>query len=101
MRYERRMYKGPLNGTIHVVAGGGGANINDFSCVQPKWSVFSDIAHGFVTLTAVDHSNLKFEYRRSSDGTIHDSFEIVREYRDILSCWFDSCSATTLAFYDS
>ncbi|EOA12505.1 hypothetical protein CARUB_v10026184mg [Capsella rubella] len=36
MSSEKTQYEGPLNGTIHVVAGGGGAGLNNFSCVKPK-----------------------------------------------------------------
>ncbi|CAE5957400.1 unnamed protein product [Arabidopsis arenosa] len=51
----------------------------DFSCMQPNWNLFSDKDFGFIILTTVDHSNLKFEYKRSSDGVIHDAFEIARD----------------------
>lgn len=75
----------PLNGTIHVVAGGGGASLDDFSCMQSSWSLLGDKDFGFVTLIVVDHSTIQFEYRRSSDAVIHDSFEIAREYKEILA----------------
>lgn len=94
---EKRYYQGSLNGTIHVVAGGGGASLTGFSTLQPNWSIFRDSDYGFVKLTAFDHSNLLFEYKRSSDGKVHDSFRISRDYRDILACSVDSCSSTTLA----
>lgn len=86
-----------MNGTIHVVAGGGGAGLSDFSDWQPKWSLIRDRDFGFVKLTAVDHSNLMFEYKRSSNGRVHDSFNMSRDYRDVLACAVDSCAATTLA----
>lgn len=96
-RKEKNSYEGSLNGTIHVVAGGGGASLSEFSTLQPKWSVFRDMDYGFVKLTAFDHSNLLFEYKKSSDGKVYDSFRIKRDYRDILACAIDSCPATTLA----
>ncbi|XP_012854039.1 PREDICTED: probable inactive purple acid phosphatase 1 [Erythranthe guttata] len=37
---EKHYYKGSLNGTIHVVAGGGGASLSDFSTFTPRWSLF-------------------------------------------------------------
>ncbi|CAE5957399.1 unnamed protein product [Arabidopsis arenosa] len=95
--HEKSNYKGPLNGTIHVVAGGGGAGLAEFSDLKPNWSLFRDYDYGFVKLTAFDHSNLLFEYKKSSDGRVHDSFTISRDYRDILACTVDSCPATTLA----
>ncbi|KAL0420865.1 UNVERIFIED_CONTAM: putative inactive purple acid phosphatase 1 [Sesamum latifolium] len=94
---EKRYYRGSLNGTIHVVAGGGGASLTDFSTLKPNWSIFRDVDYGFVKLTAFDHSNLLFEYKKSSDGKVYDSFRISRDYRDILACAVDSCSSMTLA----
>ncbi|XP_027100102.1 probable inactive purple acid phosphatase 1 [Coffea arabica] len=96
---ERHSYKGALNGTIHVVAGGAGASVTDseFSGIQTAWSIFKDFDHGFVKLTAFDHSNLLFEYKKSRDGKVYDSFKISRDYRDILACTVDSCPSTTLA----
>ncbi|KAK8659321.1 hypothetical protein V6N13_029527 [Hibiscus sabdariffa] len=94
---ETRFFKGPLKGTIHVVAGGGGASLSPFTTLKTKWSLYRDYDYGFVKLTAFDHSNLLFEYTKSSDGKVYDSFRISRDYRDILGCSVDSCSATTLA----
>ncbi|XP_074309639.1 putative inactive purple acid phosphatase 1 [Silene latifolia] len=95
---EKSHYKGSLNGTIHVVAGGGGASLAEFSDLQPKWSIVRDVDYGFLKLTAFNHSSLLFEYKKSSDGSVHDSFTITRDYRDILACATDSCPATTLAY---
>ncbi|KAI3976693.1 hypothetical protein MKX01_008551, partial [Papaver californicum] len=94
---EKSHYQGPLNGTIHVVAGGGGAGLAKFTTLNTKWSVFKDYDYGFIKLTAFDHSNLLLEYKKSSDGNVYDSFTISRDYRDILACTFDSCPATTMA----
>ncbi|XP_043705691.1 probable inactive purple acid phosphatase 1 isoform X3 [Telopea speciosissima] len=94
---EKSYYKGPLNGTIHVVAGGGGASLAQFTSLQTKWSYYRDYDFGFIKLTAFDHSNLLFEYKKSSDGKVYDSFRISRDYRDILACTVDSCPSMTLA----
>ncbi|XP_023537346.1 probable inactive purple acid phosphatase 1 isoform X1 [Cucurbita pepo subsp. pepo] len=94
---EKHYYKGALNGTIHVVAGGGGASLSPFITLQTKWSIYRDYDYGFVKLTAFDHSNLLFEYKKSSDGRVYDSFRLSRDYRDILACAVDSCPSTTLA----
>jgi len=94
---EKHNYKGPLNGTIHVVVGGGGASLAEFAPINTKWSIFKDHDFGFVKLTAFDQSNLLFEYKKSSDGQVYDSFTISREYRDILACTVDNCPPTTLA----
>ncbi|KAL5725838.1 polynucleotide adenylyltransferase [Ranunculus cassubicifolius] len=94
---EKSNYKGSLNGTIHVVAGGGGAGLAQFTTLQTKWSVFKDYDYGFIKLTAYDHSNLLFEYKKSSDGKVYDSFTISRDYRDVLACAVDSCPSSTLA----
>ncbi|CAI9096465.1 OLC1v1032622C1 [Oldenlandia corymbosa var. corymbosa] len=96
-RNEKHFYKGSLNGTIHVVAGGAGAFLSEFSGIETAWSIYRDFDHGFVKLTAFDHSNMLFEYKKSRDGKVYDSFRISRDYRDILACALDSCRATTLA----
>lgn len=94
---EKHHYSGILNGTIHVVAGGGGASLTDFANIQTKWSVFKDLDYGYVELTAFDHSNLLFEYKKSRDGKVYDSFTMSRDYRDILACAVDTCPSMTLA----
>ena len=94
---EKHNYIGPLNGTIHVIAGGAGASLHEFSPVNTMWSIYKDYDHGFVELTAFNHSHLLFEYKKSSDGKVYDSFTISRDYRDILTCTVDSCPHITLA----
>ncbi|KAK7274958.1 hypothetical protein RIF29_16061 [Crotalaria pallida] len=94
---EKHHYKGPLNGTIHIVAGGAGAYLSTFTSLKTAWSIFRDEDFGFVKLTAFDHSNLLFEYKKSRDGKVYDSFKISRDYRDILACTIDSCPSTSLA----
>ena len=94
---EKHYYKGTLNGTIHVAAGGAGASLSLFTTLQTKWSFFRDFDYGFIKLTAFDHSNLLFEYKKSRDGKVYDSFRISRDYRDILACTVDSCPSMTLA----
>lgn len=80
-----------------MVAGGGGASLATFAPVQTKWSIVKDYDYGFVKLTAFDSSNLLFEYKKSRDGKVYDSFRISRDYRDILACAVDSCPSATLA----
>ncbi|KAH1202104.1 putative inactive purple acid phosphatase 27 [Glycine max] len=94
---EPSRYSGVVNGTIHVVAGGAGSHLSNFSQVTPKWSLYRDYDFGFVKLTAFDHSSLLFEYKKSSDGKVYDSFTISRDYKDVLACVDDSCEATTSA----
>ncbi|KAM0896834.1 hypothetical protein ACQ4PT_022965 [Festuca glaucescens] len=94
---EQSHYSGTMNGTIFVVAGGGGSHLSDYTTAIPKWSVFRDQDYGFTKLTAFNHSSLLFEYKKSSDGKVYDSFTIHRDYRDVLSCVHDSCFPTTLA----
>lgn len=90
-------YNGSFQATTHIVVGGGGASLADFSSNIPKWSYFRDRDYGFVKLTAFNHSTLLLEYKRSSDGKVYDHFTISRDYRDILACSFDNCPRTTLA----
>lgn len=80
-----------------MVAGGGGASLSAFTTFQTMWSLFKDRDYGFVKLTAFDHSNLLFEYKKSKDGKVYDSFRISRDYRDILACTVGNCPSTTLA----
>jgi acid phosphatase type 7 len=53
--------------------------------------------HGFVKLTAFNHSAMLFEYKKSRDGEVYDRFTISRDYRDVLACGVDNCPRTTLA----
>ncbi|KAK2978207.1 hypothetical protein RJ640_030380 [Escallonia rubra] len=94
---ETSHYSGTVNGTIHVVAGGGGSHLSAFSPVNTTWSLYKDYDFGFVKLTAFNHSSLLFEYKKSSDGKVYDSFTISRDYRDVLACVHDGCEATTSA----
>lgn len=90
-------YSGTVNGTIHVVAGGGGSHLSSFGPVQTSWSLYRDSDYGFVKLTAFNHSSLLFEYKKSSSGKVYDSFTISRDYRDVLACVHDGCEPITLA----
>ncbi|XP_030477321.2 probable inactive purple acid phosphatase 27 [Syzygium oleosum] len=94
---EKSHYSGTVNGTIHVVVGCGGSERSYFSESQTIWSVYRDYDYGFVKLTAFNHSSLLFEYKKSRDGKVYDSFTISREYRDVLACVHDGCEPTTLA----
>ncbi|KAB1217436.1 putative inactive purple acid phosphatase 27 [Morella rubra] len=94
---EKSHYSGPLNGTIHVVVGGAGSHLSNFSQVTPEWSLYRDYDFGFVKLTAFNHSSLLFEYKKSRDGNVYDSFTITRDYKDVLACVHDGCEPTTLA----
>lgn len=94
---EKSHYSGIVNGTIHVVAGGGGSHLSEFSKVNTTWSLYKDYDYGFVKLTAFNHSSLLFEYKKSSDGNVYDFFTISRDYRDVLACVHDGCEPTTFA----
>ncbi|CAH9117024.1 unnamed protein product [Cuscuta europaea] len=94
---ERSHYSGVVNGTIHVVAGGAGSHLSEFTTLNTSWSLFKDYDWGFVKLTAFNHSSLAFEYKKSRDGKVYDSFTISRDYRDVLACVHDACEPTTLA----
>ncbi|KAI4343616.1 hypothetical protein L6164_010947 [Bauhinia variegata] len=94
---EKSHYSGVFNATIHVIVGGGGSHLSDFSNVIPIWSIYRDYDFGFVKLTAFNHSSLLFEYKKSSDGKVYDSFTITRDYKDVLACVHDACEKTTLA----
>lgn len=97
MKQETTHYSGTVNGTIHAVVGGGGSHLSSFTSIDTFWSVYKDYDFGFVKLTAFNHSYLLFEYKKSSDGEVYDSFTISRDYRDVLACVRDGCEPTTLA----
>ncbi|KAJ3673854.1 hypothetical protein LUZ60_005846 [Juncus effusus] len=90
-------YTGRFNATTHVVVGGGGASLADYTSTHAKWSYFQDHDFGFVKLTAFNHSSLLLEYKKSRDGKVYDYFRIDRDYRDILACSVDNCESTTMA----
>ncbi|MBA0730426.1 hypothetical protein Golax_000048 [Gossypium laxum] len=96
MHVGKSHYSGTVNGTIHVVVGGGGSHLSAFGPTQTSWSLYKDSDFGFVKLTAYNHSSLLFEYKKSSDGNVYDSFTISRDYRDVLACVHDGCEPTTL-----
>ncbi|KAL5201042.1 hypothetical protein ABZP36_035396 [Zizania latifolia] len=91
-------YSGVLGGTIHVVAGTGGAKLRSYAGGEwPQWSVARNESFGYVKLTARDHSELCFEFIHSDDGAVLDAFTITRDYKDVLACTVDSCAPHTLA----
>ncbi|KAG8374522.1 hypothetical protein BUALT_Bualt10G0003700 [Buddleja alternifolia] len=94
---EKSHYSGTTNGTIHVVVGGAGSHLSEFSTVNTSWSLYKDYDWGFVKMTAFNHSSLLFEYKKSRDGKVYDSFTISRDYRNVLACVHDGCEAKTLA----
>ncbi|XP_022736057.1 probable inactive purple acid phosphatase 27 isoform X1 [Durio zibethinus] len=96
MNMEKSHYSGVVNGTIHIVVGGGGSHLSGFGPFQTSWSLYNDSDFGFVKLTAFNHSSLLLEYKKSSDGKVYDSFTISRDYRDVLACVHDGCEPTTL-----
>ncbi|MFS8000529.1 putative phosphodiesterase I [Helianthus anomalus] len=89
-------YSGTMNGTIHVVVGGGGSRLSDYTENNTSWSLYKDRDYGFVKLTAFNHSSLLFEYKKSIDGEVYDNFTITRDYRDVLACVHDGCESITL-----
>ena len=95
---EKTHYSGTVNGTIHIVVGAGGYRLNSNPQLKTNWSIYTKVSDfGFGKLTAFNHSSLLFEYKRSSDGEVYDSFTISRDYRDVLACVHDGCEPTTLA----
>ncbi|GJN33524.1 hypothetical protein PR202_gb22135 [Eleusine coracana subsp. coracana] len=91
-------YSGTASGTIHIVAGTGGAKLRSYAAGPwPQWSVARDESFGYVKLTASDHSMLRVEFIHSDDGAAHDAFTISRDYKDVLACTVDSCAPHTLA----
>ena len=71
--------------------------MSQFTPTNTFWSLYKDYDWGFVKLTAFNRSSLLFEYKKSRDGEVYDSFTISRDYRDVLACVHDGCEFTTLA----
>ncbi|KAI5084178.1 hypothetical protein GOP47_0000347 [Adiantum capillus-veneris] len=95
---EASYYTGVFNATIHVVVGGAGASLSEYTDVQTSWSFSKDMDHGFGKLTSYNRSTLFFEYKRSSNSEVYDSFLIKREYIDVLGCdSINNCPPFTLA----
>ncbi|CBI15664.3 unnamed protein product, partial [Vitis vinifera] len=86
---EKSHYSGTVNGTIHIVVGGGGSHLSNFTDEVPSWSIYRDYDYGFVKMTAFNHSSLLFEYKKSRDGKVYDSFTISRDHRDVKGCAHD------------
>jgi hypothetical protein len=91
-------YSGAFTATTHVVVGGGGASLAEYTAgPRARWSHAQDLDYGFAKLTAFNHTTLLMEYKRSRDGSVRDSFTISRDYRDVLACGVDNCPSTTMA----
>lgn len=91
-------YSGAFTATTHVVVGGGGASLAEYTAgPRARWSHAQDLDYGFAKLTAFNHTTLLMEYKKSRDGSVHDSFTISRDYRDVLACGVDNCLSTTMA----
>ncbi|KAF7054938.1 hypothetical protein CFC21_062525, partial [Triticum aestivum] len=90
-------YSGAFTATTHVVVGGGGASLAEYTAERARWSHAQDLDYGFAKLTAFNHTTLLMEYKRSRDGSVRDSFTVSRDYRDVLACGVDNCAATTMA----
>ena len=69
-----------MKGTIHVIAGGGGASLHEFAPINNTWSIYKDYDNGFIKLTAFDHSHLLLNTRRAGMEkcmTLSQSLEII------------------------
>ncbi|KAB1217456.1 putative inactive purple acid phosphatase 27 [Morella rubra] len=95
---EKSHYSGPLNGTIHVVCWMRRKPPIKLQPSDTRVESFTEIMTlDLSILTAFSHSSLLFEYKKSRDGNVYDSFTITRDYKDVLACVHDGCEPTTLA----
>ncbi|XP_076891783.1 putative inactive purple acid phosphatase 27 [Bidens hawaiensis] len=72
-------YMRSMMGTIHIVVGGAGSQVDNFADINPDWTLYTDTDFGYGKLTAFNHSSLLFEYMKSRDGNVYDSFTISRD----------------------
>jgi hypothetical protein len=70
-------------GIVHVVVGGAGAYMSNFTTVAPPWSMYRDMNYGYGKLTASNETTLQFEFRRSSDGQVYDSFILHKDKQNV------------------
>ncbi|KAM0852660.1 hypothetical protein ACQ4PT_051614 [Festuca glaucescens] len=70
-------------GTVHIVVGGAGAYMSNFTTVAPPWSVYRDMDYDFGKLTASNETTLQFECGRSSDGQVYDSFTVHKDKKNV------------------
>jgi hypothetical protein len=75
--------------TVHYVAGTGGASFSQNDCISggwtpcPAWSEAVAFEHGYLRLTALNSTALRYDYVASNNGTIIDSNLIIQD----LTAW--------------
>jgi len=80
--YERThpMYQGEIHprGTIYLLAGVAGAELDKDWEVQPQWSAYRTAHHGYGLLHVKSNKKLRFCYHRERDGKMWDAFTLIK-----------------------
>jgi len=83
--YERThpIFDGDINakGTVYLLAGVAGADLNKEFHPQPQWSAYRTAHHGYGLLHVQSPKKLRFCYHRERDGKMWDAFTITK-HRD-------------------
>eukprot|EP01124_Arcella_intermedia_P030604 TRINITY_DN6732_c0_g1_i2.p1 TRINITY_DN6732_c0_g1~~TRINITY_DN6732_c0_g1_i2.p1 ORF type:complete len:150 (+),score=32.15 TRINITY_DN6732_c0_g1_i2:171-620(+) len=80
--YERThpMYAGEIDprGTIYLLAGVAGAELDKIWEVQPQWSAYRTAHHGYGLLHVKSKKKLRYCYHRERDGKMWDAFTLIK-----------------------
>jgi len=74
-------------GMTHITLGCGGHKLSDVNHDQPDWLAATHVNFGYGRITVHDGYELTFEFVRSSDGEVHDSYHLRNERADRRSCF--------------
>jgi len=80
--YERThpLYNDEIDpkGTVYLLAGVAGAELDKDWELQPQWSAYRTAHHGYGLLHVKSHDKLRFCYHRERDGKMWDAFTLTK-----------------------
>eukprot|EP01129_Flabellula_baltica_P011039 TRINITY_DN4752_c0_g1_i1.p1 TRINITY_DN4752_c0_g1~~TRINITY_DN4752_c0_g1_i1.p1 ORF type:complete len:486 (+),score=75.70 TRINITY_DN4752_c0_g1_i1:244-1701(+) len=77
------------NGTIYLLAGVAGADLDKEWKIQPQWSAYRTAHHGYGLLHMKSDKKLRFCYTRERDGQSWDSFTIKKNRAGKKQIYYD------------
>jgi hypothetical protein len=84
--YERThpIYNGEIDprGTVYLLAGVAGAQLDKEWQIQPQWSAYRTAHHGYGLLHVKSRKKLRFCYHREKDRKMWDSFTLTKRKND-------------------
>lgn len=81
-------------GMTHITLGCGGHKLSDVAHSQEDWLVHTKAQFGYGRVTVTDGYSLKFEYVRTKDGKVNDSYVLKNSRADRRKCFQHSASAS-------